>query len=80
MEHKPRDTADFHVASVSGKLIQPARECSDGYRYRIIRKILFDIRHGQDILPAAHENGEHHAAVYGLLCGMAIMAISLELF
>ncbi len=30
-----------------------------------------------ELLPAAHEFGEHHLSVYGLIAGMAIMAISL---
>jgi len=30
-----------------------------------------------ELLPAAREYGEHHLAIYGLLAGMAIMAVSL---
>ena len=30
-----------------------------------------------ELLPAAEEYGEHHVALYGLLAGMAIMAVSL---
>ena len=33
-----------------------------------------------ELLPAAHEFGEHHLSVYGLIAGMAIMALSLLLF
>ena len=33
-----------------------------------------------ELLPGAHEYGEHHVAIYGLISGMAIMAISLILF
>lgn len=33
-----------------------------------------------ELLPAAHRYGEHHHAVYGLLGGMAVMAVSLALF
>ncbi len=33
-----------------------------------------------ELLPAAHKFGEHHYSVYGLIAGMAIMAISLLLF
>jgi zinc transporter, ZIP family len=33
-----------------------------------------------ELLPGAHEYGEHHIAIYGLISGMAIMAISLILF
>ncbi len=30
-----------------------------------------------ELLPAAHEYGEHHIAIYGLVAGMALMAVSL---
>ncbi len=33
-----------------------------------------------ELLPAAHEFGEHHLSVYGLIAGMAVMAFSLVLF
>ena len=33
-----------------------------------------------ELLPAAREYGEHHLSIYGLISGMAIMAISLLLF
>lgn len=33
-----------------------------------------------ELLPSAHEYGEHHLAIYGLIAGMAIMALSLLLF
>lgn len=33
-----------------------------------------------ELLPSAQEYGEHHLAIYGLISGMAIMAISLLLF
>lgn len=32
-----------------------------------------------ELLPAAEEYGEHHISIYGLLFGMAVMAISLIL-
>jgi ZIP family zinc transporter len=32
-----------------------------------------------ELLPAAEEYGEHHIALYGLLAGMAVMAVSLVL-
>ena len=32
-----------------------------------------------ELLPAAREYGEHHLSIYGLLCGMAVMALSLLL-
>jgi ZIP family zinc transporter len=33
-----------------------------------------------ELLPAAKEYGEHHLSIYGLIAGMAVMAISLLLF
>lgn len=33
-----------------------------------------------ELLPAAEEYGEHHIAIYGLVSGMAVMAVSLLLF
>lgn len=33
-----------------------------------------------ELLPAAKEFGEHHLSIYGLVIGMAVMAISLLLF
>ncbi|WP_300164930.1 zinc transporter ZupT [Solidesulfovibrio sp.] len=33
-----------------------------------------------ELLPAAEEFGEHHMAIYGLIAGMAVMAVSLLLF
>ena len=33
-----------------------------------------------ELLPAAREYGEHHLSVYGLVAGMAVMAVSLLLF
>ena len=33
-----------------------------------------------ELLPAAQEYGEHHLSIYGLIGGMAIMAVSLLLF
>jgi len=33
-----------------------------------------------ELLPAAHEFGEHHLSVYGLIIGMLVMALSLLLF
>jgi ZIP family zinc transporter len=32
-----------------------------------------------ELLPAAHEYGEYHIAIYGLIVGMGIMAVSLAL-
>ena len=33
-----------------------------------------------ELLPAAREYGEHHLSIYGLIAGMAVMAVSLLLF
>ena len=33
-----------------------------------------------ELLPTAEEYGEHHFAIYGLVAGMAVMAVSLLLF
>ena len=33
-----------------------------------------------ELLPTAQEYGEHHIAIYGLMAGMAVMALSLLLF
>lgn len=33
-----------------------------------------------ELLPTAEKYGEHHIAIYGLICGMFVMAISLLLF
>lgn len=33
-----------------------------------------------ELLPAAHEYGEHHLSLYGLISGMGVMAVSLLLF
>ncbi len=33
-----------------------------------------------ELLPSAREYGEHHTSIYGLVCGMFIMAVSLLLF
>ena len=33
-----------------------------------------------ELLPSAREYGEHHLSIYGMIAGMAVMAISLLLF
>lgn len=33
-----------------------------------------------ELLPTAEKYGEHHVAMYGVVAGMAVMAISLVLF
>lgn len=32
-----------------------------------------------ELLPTAHDTGRHHFAVYGLVAGMAVMAVSLQM-
>ena len=33
-----------------------------------------------ELLPTAEKYGEHHIAIYGLILGMLVMAISLVMF
>jgi ZIP family zinc transporter len=33
-----------------------------------------------ELLPTAEEYGEHHLAIFGLVSGMVVMAVSLLLF
>ncbi len=33
-----------------------------------------------ELLPTAHKYGEHHLAIYGVICGMMVMALSLLFF
>jgi ZIP family zinc transporter len=33
-----------------------------------------------ELLPTAEEYGEHHLAIFGLISGMVVMAVSLLLF
>lgn len=33
-----------------------------------------------ELLPTTEEFGEHHIAIYGLIAGMAVMALSLLMF
>ncbi|PWX45248.1 zinc transporter ZupT, partial [Clostridium perfringens] len=33
-----------------------------------------------ELLPTARKYGEHHLAIYGLIAGMVVMAVSLLLF
>lgn len=63
--------------------------------YVLLRNILNDVTLGillsgvagimvfislDELLPAARQYGEHHLSIYGLIAGMAVMAISLLLF
>ncbi|MBN2280523.1 MAG: zinc transporter ZupT [Candidatus Marinimicrobia bacterium] len=63
--------------------------------YLILRPIMSDMVFGfvfasvagimvyislDELLPTAEEYGEHHISIWGLICGMAVMALSLLLF
>jgi ZIP family zinc transporter len=50
-----------------------------GVIYAIVAGIMVFISF-DELLPAAREYGEHHLAVYGLVAGMGVMAVSLLLF
>ena len=63
--------------------------------YTLLRNIFNDITLGillsavagimvfislDELLPTARKYGEHHLAIYGLIAGMVVMAVSLLLF
>jgi ZIP family zinc transporter len=50
-----------------------------GALFAVVAGIMVFISFDQ-LLPAAEEYGEHHLAIYGLIAGMAVMALSLLLF
>lgn len=50
-----------------------------GILFAMVAGIMVFISFDQ-LLPTAEEYGEHHLAVYGLIAGMAVMAVSLLLF
>lgn len=50
-----------------------------GYIFAGIAGVMVFIALDQ-LLPAAEEYGEHNQSIYGLVTGMAVMAISLLLF
>ncbi len=50
-----------------------------GIVFAIIAGIMVFISFDQ-LLPTAREYGEHHLSIYGLIAGMALMAVSLMLF
>lgn len=50
-----------------------------GYVFAVIAGIMVYISL-DELLPAAHEWGEHHVAIWGLIIGMAIMAFALVAF
>jgi ZIP family zinc transporter len=54
-------------------------EAAFGYLFAGIAGIMVFISLDQ-LLPAAHAYGKHHYAIYGLISGMVIMALSLLLF
>lgn len=54
-------------------------EMTLGYIFAVIAGIMVFISL-DELLPAAHEYGEHHVAIWGLIIGMAIMAVSLVAF
>ena len=47
-----------------------------GFIFAIVAGIMVFISL-DELLPAAEKYGEHHTAIYGLISGMAIMALSL---
>lgn len=51
----------------------------DGLSFAAIAGIMVFISL-DELLPTAEETGEHHYAIYGLIAGMAIMALSLLMF
>lgn len=50
-----------------------------GFIFAIVAGIMVFISL-DELLPAAKEYGEHHLSIYGLIAGMAVMAVSLLLF
>jgi Predicted divalent heavy-metal cations transporter len=50
-----------------------------GVIYAVIAGIMVFISL-DELLPSAEEYGEHHLSIYGLVAGMAVMAVSLILF
>jgi len=68
----------------------PSRRWKRGYRRRnaeTVFGVLFASVAGimvfislDELLPTAREYGKGHVAIYGLVCGMGVMALSLLLF
>lgn len=50
-----------------------------GYIFAVIAGIMVYISL-DELLPAAHEYGEHHVAIWGLIIGMAVMAVGIVAF
>lgn len=50
-----------------------------GYVFAVIAGIMVYISL-DELLPAAHEYGEHHVAIWGLIVGMAVMAVGIVAF
>jgi len=73
------------VAEPIGALLGCVFLCEylDGYFYGIIFAAVAGIMvfiSLDELLPAAQKYGEHHLSIYGLIAGMAVMALSLLLF
>jgi ZIP family zinc transporter len=47
-----------------------------GYVFAIVAGIMIYISF-DELLPAAHRYGKHHTAIYGLICGIIIIGVSL---
>jgi len=60
-------------------LIKYVNQLMFGFIFAMVAGIMVYISL-DELLPAAKEYGEHHLAIYGLISGMAIMALSLLLF
>lgn len=57
-------------------LLQFFNESMFGFSFALVAGIMVYISL-DELLPTAHKYGEHHIAIYGLVAGMAVMAISL---
>lgn len=57
-------------------LMQFFNEAMFGFTFAVVAGIMVYIAL-DELLPTAHKYGEHHIAIYGLIGGMAVMAISL---
>lgn len=69
------------VGAIVGYLILAPflTEAMLGYIFAVIAGIMVFISL-DELLPAAHEYGEHHVAIWGLIIGMAVMAVGLVAF
>lgn len=66
------------VGAVFGLLIISVvkNEIILGYIFAVVAGIMIYISF-DELLPAAHRHGKHHTTIYGLLCGMVVIGISL---